>query len=128
MAGGRPTTYNKEVIEKAYDYIENCPDIIHSVVGLCIHIGRAKGLVYEWIKQSDKTQLNDIVCMVNELQEKKLVNGSLTNELNASISKMMLSKHGHIEIKEIDNKSSDGSMSNVTKIELVAPNHDNEKT
>ena len=128
MAGGRPTTYNKEVIEKAYDYIKNCPDVLHTVVGLAIHIGRAKSLIYEWIKQPDKEELTDIVKMVNELQESKLINGSITNELNASISKMMLSKHGHIEIKEIDNKSSDGSMSNVTKIELVAPNHDNEKT
>lgn len=127
MPGGRPTTYNEEVIEKAYDYIENCPDALHSVVGLAIHIGRAKSTIYEWEKEEGKEQFSDIVKAVNELAERRLINGSVTNELNASICKMMLSKYGHVEIKEVDNKSSDGSMSNVTKIELVAPNHDNEK-
>lgn len=127
MPGGRPTTYNEEVIAKAYDYIENCTDVVHSVVGLCIHMGRAKGLVYEWIKDPEKAELNDIVKVVNELQERKLINGSLSNTMNAQVAKMMLSRHGHIEKKEVDNTSSDGSMSNVTKIELVAPNHDNEK-
>jgi len=118
MGAGRPTTYDEEVIALAYDYIENCPDVIHSVVGLCIHIKRAKGLVYEWIKQEDKTELNDIVNAVNELQEQKLIVGSLTNELNASISKMMLSKHGHVEVKQVDNTSSDGTMT-PTKITRV---------
>lgn len=111
MPGGRPTTYNEEVIAKAYDYLENCPDVIHTVVGLCIHMGRAKSLIYDWIKQDDKQELSDIVSAVNELQEQKLILGSITNELNASISKMMLSKHGHVEIKVSDNTSSDGSMS-----------------
>ena len=110
MAGGRPTTYNQEVIDLAYDYIENCADAVHSVVGLALHVGRAKGLIYEWIKDPEKRELNDIVCKVNELQEERLINGSITNELNASIAKMMLSKHGHVEIKAVDNTSSDGSM------------------
>jgi len=69
MPGGRPTTYNEEVIALAYDYIENCTDVVHSVVGLCIHMGRAKGLVYRWIKEADKSELSDIVKIVNELQE-----------------------------------------------------------
>jgi len=126
MSAGRPTTYNEKIIALAYDYIENCTDVVHSVVGLCIHMGRAKGLVYEWIKDPEKEELNDIVKIVNELQEQKLINGSLSNTMNAQIAKMMLSKHGHVERKEVDNTSSDGSMSNITKIELVAPEHVNE--
>ena len=127
MPGGRPTTYNEEVIAKAYDYIENCPDVFHSVVGLAIHMGRAKGLIYEWIKDDDKAELNDIVKSVNELAERKLLNGSITNELNASIAKMLLSKYGHVEIKEIDNKSSDGSMTptKITRVVIDEPEHTN---
>jgi hypothetical protein len=127
MAGGRPTTYNEEIIAKAYDYLENCPDVIHTVVGLCIHMGRAKSLVYQWIKQDDKVELSDIVAAVNELQEQKLILGSITNDLNASISKMMLSKHGHVEIKEVDNKSSDGTMTptKITRVVIDEPTNTN---
>ena len=112
---GRPTTYTDEVVELAYGYINECPDAVHSVVGLAIHIGRAKSTVYKWAEEGEtdeaKSEFSDIVKCVNELAERKLINGSLTNELNASIAKMMLSKYGHVEIKEVDNISSDGSMS-----------------
>ena len=106
----RLTTYNDEVIEKGLDYIQSCPDNLPSIVGLCLHIERAKGLVYEWIKHDDKAELNDIVSIVNEMQESLLINKSITNEFNSKISAMMLSKFGHVERKEVDNKSSDGSM------------------
>ena len=115
MAAGRPTTYTDEVIELAYDYINNCPDAVHSVVGLAIHIGRAKSTVYKWAEEGEtddlKAEFSDIVKCVNELAERKLINGSLTNELNAQVAKMMLSKYGHVEVKSVDNVSSDGSMS-----------------
>ena len=125
MPAGRPTTYNKEVIAKAYDYIENCPDVLHSVVGLAIHMGRAKGLIYEWIKDPDKAELNDIVKSVNELAERKLLNGSVVGELNSQICKMLLSKYGHVEIKVVDNTSSDGSMTptKITRVVVNEPEH-----
>jgi hypothetical protein len=41
-------------------------------------------------------------------QERKLTNGSLSNQLNPMIAKLMLSKHGYSD--KIDNVSSDGSM------------------
>lgn len=106
----RPTTYNDEVVSKGIEYIENCPDNLPSVVGLCLYIERGKSCVYDWIKQDDKKALSDIVSIVNEMQEHILINKSITNEFNSKIAAMMLSKFGHIERKEIDNKSSDGSM------------------
>lgn len=110
VMAGRPTTYSDEVVALGVDYIENCPDNLPSVVGLCLHIGRAKSLVYEWVKQGDKKPLADIVSIVNEMQEHILINKSITNEFNSKIAAMMLSKFGHVERKEIDNTSSDGSM------------------
>ena len=106
----RPTTYDEDIIKLGLEYIEECPDNLPSVVGLCLHIGRAKGLVYTWIKDEDKSELNDIVSIVNEMQESLLINKSITNEFNSKISAMMLSKFGHVERKEVDNTSSDGSM------------------
>lgn len=106
----RPTTYDEELIELGKDYIVNCPDNLPSIVGLCLHIERSKSIVYAWIKEDDKSQLLDIVTIVNEMQEHILINKSITNEFNSKIAAMMLSKFGHIERKEIDNKSSDGSM------------------
>jgi len=96
-------------------------------VGLCIHIGRSKSIVYDWAKQKGKEEFSDILDIVNELQEDQLLNGSLTNTLNSTISKMMLSKHGHIEIKEVDNTSSDGSMTptKITRVVIDEPEHTN---
>lgn len=110
MGAGRPTTYSAKVVALGVNYIEECPDNLPSVVGLCLHIERAKSLVYEWIKQPDKKELADIVSVVNEMQEHILINKSITNEFNSKIAAMMLSKFGHVERKEIDNTSSDGSM------------------
>jgi hypothetical protein len=110
MGAGRPTSYDEKLIALGRDYIMNCPDTLPSVVGLCLHIERPKSTVYAWIKDDDKSKLLDIVTIVNEMQEHILINKSITNEFNSKISAMMLSKFGHVEIKEIDNKSSDGSM------------------
>ena len=106
----RLLTYDADLIAKGIEYIEDCPDNLPSIVGLCLYIERSKSSVYSWVKHEDKTELLDIVTIVNEMQEHILINKSITNEFNSKIAGMMLSKFGHIERKEIDNKSSDGSM------------------
>ncbi len=101
MAGGRPTDYNDELLQNAQDYIDNCPDVVHSVVGLCLHIGIAKSTCYRWIEEGN-AQFKDIVDTVSALQEQKLVCNGLTNDFNASITKLMLTKHGYTDKVETD--------------------------
>ena len=98
---GRPTDYTDELLNKAHEYLAHCPDVVHTVVGLCLYIGIAKSTCYRWIEEGNET-FKDIVDEVSELQEQKLVSGGLKNEYNASITKLMLTKHGYTDKVETD--------------------------
>jgi hypothetical protein len=39
-----------------------------------------------------------------------LIDGGLIGDFNPTITKLMLTKHGYSDKQEVDNKSSDGSM------------------
>lgn len=54
------------------------------------------------------------------MQQRVLINKGLSRKADASLSKLLLMKHGYSEKQEVDVSSSDGSMS-PTRIELVAP-------
>lgn len=99
---GRPTDYTEELLTKANDYIDNCPDAVHTVVGLCLHIGIAKSTAYRWMEE-DNQEFKDIVDTVAALQERKLLSSGLTNEFNASITKLLLTKHGYTDKVESTN-------------------------
>jgi len=100
--GGRPTTYNEEVLELARDYVENCPNTVPMVVGLCKHIGRAKATVYAWAKEEGKEEFSDILREIEENQHIQLIEGGLDNSFNSAITKMMLTKHGYSDKVEQD--------------------------
>ena len=124
MAGGRPSSYSKDVLKKAKEYIDSFQtstnEVVPSVVGLCQVINRAKSTVYKWRSEPDKQEFSDILERIEEKQQILLVNGGLLGDFNSNIAKMMLTKHGFSDKQEIDHQSSDGSMS-PTKIEIVAP-------
>jgi hypothetical protein len=98
----RPTIYTDELLELAYEYIKDCPDVVHTVVGLCIHLNISKSTAYKWADE-DKAAFSDILDTVANLQEQKLVTNGLTNEFNASITKLMLTKHGYSDKVESTN-------------------------
>ena len=93
---GRPSDYTEELLAKANEYINDCPDVVHTVVGLCLYIGIAKSTAYRWAEE-DNEEFKDILDYVNSLQEKKLISNGLTNEFNSAITKMMLTKHGYTD-------------------------------
>tara|TARA_R110002096_G_scaffold87047_4_gene199970 strand:- start:262 stop:609 length:348 start_codon:yes stop_codon:yes gene_type:complete len=98
----RPTIYTDEFLETAYEYIKDCPDVIHTVVGLCLYVGISKSTAYKWAEEG-KEAFSDILNTVAALQERKLVTNGLTNEFNASITKLMLTKHGYSDKVESTN-------------------------
>lgn len=105
MAGGRPTKYDAEVISLSNDYAENYKDYgdaVPSVVGLCAHINRSKSVVYEWIKDKDKTEFLDIYSKIQEGQERGLINGGLAGGFAPAVTKMLLTKHGYSDKTETD--------------------------
>lgn len=126
---GRPSLFNQDMIERAQEYVwffqqpktaeemENDVEVIPSVAGLALYLGVHRSTLYEWGKQNK--DFSDTLASLQDVQEVSLLNGGLRGRFNAQISKLALANHGYSDKQEIDNKSSDGSMT-PTKIELVA--------
>lgn len=110
---GRPTQYSEEYQNLAEQYLdvykEDLGEVVPTAVGLCKHLGVARSTIYKWA--ADYPTFSDTLSQINEYQELGLINGSLSNVLNANISKLMLANHGYSDKTQQDNISSDGTMS-----------------
>ena len=116
---GRPSKYNATIQKKADEYISNLPEdeVIHTVEGLADYINVARSTVYKWRDEID--EFSDTLETILRKQAKTLINNGLTGEFNAPMTKMLMNvNHGYRERSELDNLSSDGSMS-PQKIERV---------
>jgi hypothetical protein len=113
MPAGRPTDYTPELIEKAWAYAnggwEEVGDPVPSVAGLACEIGVRRETCHAWAKDETK-EFSNILRKIAETQERQLVKGGLGGNFNASITKMMMTKHGYSDRVETDHTSSDGSM------------------
>ena len=124
--GGRPTKLTDELKAKARNYelvFREEGDIIPSIEGLAYYLNIARSTLYKY--EDEDAEFSDIVERVKTLQGKMLISGGLVGDFNASITKVILTKHDYSDKQEIDHKSSDNSMK-PTVIELVAPKFDDE--
>lgn len=99
---GRPTKLTDEVWEQANDYYVKClnnREVPHAA-GLAVTLGVSKKTLYNWA--DDNEDFLHMLDNINTLQESTLLQGSLENKLNATISKLMLAKHGYVEKTETD--------------------------
>lgn len=125
---GRPSKL-AESIEKAKEYLmggyEAVGDVVPSVAGLACYLGISRSTAQEYAK--DNAEFSGTLEAIKTLQENKLINKGLVGDFNPTITKLMLANHGYSDKAEIDNKSSDGSMtSKPTTIQLlpVEPKHE----
>ena len=119
MALGRPSKYTAAIQKKADEYLKKLPDgqIIHSIEGLADHLDIARSTVYKW--RDEIEAFSDTLEAVMRKQAIALINNGLTGDYNSTMTKMMMNvNHGYRERNEVDNLSSDGSMS-PQKIERV---------
>jgi hypothetical protein len=126
MPAGRPTDYTPELIEKAWAYAnggwEEAGDPVPSIAGLACEIGVSRETCHAWAKDETK-EFSDILKAIAQEQERNLVKGGLGGVFNASITKMMMTKHGYSDRVETDHTSSDGSMTpQVIERTIVRPN------
>lgn len=100
----RPTDYSEEICVKAQEYLENLPkdEVFHSIEGLASYIDISRSNIYLWASQEDKPEFSDILEKVREKQAKSLITGGIKGDYNASITKVMLTKHGYADKQEID--------------------------
>jgi hypothetical protein len=85
MAGGRPTKYTPELLEKAQAYLDgewekglDGKDVIPSHVGLCLHLGVRRETLYDWAKQEDKKEFSNILENILQLQQSILISKGLS--------------------------------------------------
>jgi len=121
MPGGRPTKLTKELKERAQEYIVNFADYDHaipSVVGMAVVLDVAKSSLFLWA-QKNKLGFSDILAKCNEAQEFTLINKGLKNEVNPTIAKLALGKHGYSERVENELYGKDGGPIDVGDKELA---------
>lgn len=114
MAGGRPTKYNQEMLEKATAYVNGGyladGKVIPSKAGLALYLDVNKETLYDWGKANP--EFSDLLSKLLSKQEDLLLNNGLNGTFNPAITKLVLTKHNYSDKVEssVDMTSSDGSM------------------
>jgi len=111
MAGGRPTDYSDEICCKSRQYLrsfEDYGDAIPSVAGLAVFLKVARSTIYEWAKDEEKQEFSDIIQEILATQEKILLSKGLSGDFNATITKVILGKHGYTDKVEQEVKGEGG--------------------
>lgn len=100
--GGRPSKLTDQVREQIAEYYNKCmvTSTVPTAAQLAVILDVSKSTLYKWAE--DDTELSDTLSKVQTLQEATLINGSLKNALNPTISKLMLANHGYREKSEQD--------------------------
>ena len=103
---GRPTKLTPELKAKAREYLHDFrsnEDIIPSIAGLACYLDIARSTLYEYRDKDD--DFSDILERVEQKQEQMLINGGLMSDFNATITKLMMTKHGYSDKQDVDHTS-----------------------
>lgn len=115
-----------QIIERAKHYIAEgylIDELVPTLAGLAIYIDIRRSTLYEWAR--DNPEFSDIVESVMKKQEKGLLKGSLAGDYNASIAKLMLTKHGYTDKQETALTGADGGAIEVRDVTrtIIDPKH-----
>jgi len=100
---GRPTDYGPHIIEKTKQYIDSYESMglkMPTKQGLSLFLGINQSTMYEWLQEDDKREFSEIVKAMKAIAHENLVTGGLDGSFNASITKLMLSKHGYNDTED----------------------------
>ena len=118
---GRPSKYTPELLEECRKYLKDY-NTLPSIAGLAIRLDVARDTLQAWANDEDKPEFSDIYAKLMAMQEDELIRNGLMGHFNASITKMILTKHGYSD--KVDATSSDGTMTPASQpvvIRLVGP-------
>lgn len=122
MGIGRPTTYDAEMLKKTMEYIqtgwEEKGHAFPSVTGLCQYIHRSRSIVYDWAKDPEKSEFSDMLDIINERQELIAWAKGMKGDYSASLTKLLLAKHGYHERSELT--GADGAPLTISDAQLDA--------
>lgn len=127
MPGGRPTKYSDELLEAAIEYAHNYEshgDAVPQLAGLAVALGISRDTIYDWLKDDTKKEFSYIVAQICAMQEKVLVNGGVVGDFNASITKLLLAKHGYSDKAEIDHTTKGEKVQSIAPHQFVSDDED----
>ena len=103
---GRPLELDQALIAVATDYVKNYSkygDITPSVAGLACRLDKDKTTLYRWVKENRSEDFSNAMRQISSAQERSLLNGGLSGEFNAAITKLCLAtNHGYSENNQQD--------------------------
>ncbi len=113
---GRPTSYNDEMHKSAIDYVqggyEGESHPFPSIVGMAVTLNVAKSTLYKWVddnRKGEHGEFSDTLDQCQDYQELKVMNGSITNDLNPTISKLVLANFGYHDKQDNTLSGKDGA-------------------
>ena len=112
MAGGRPSEYTPEIVEKAREYLASCVDVqddktlkvkLPSIEWLAVYIWLAVSTVYLW--ENEHKEFSEVIDELRAKQADWLINNWLSWAYNPTIAKVLLTKHWYTDKIETENKN-----------------------
>lgn len=122
--GGRPSKLTPELIEIAKNYISEYKTHIPSKVGLALFLRCATQSVDNWAAENE--EFLGIVEEILQVQHEKLMDGGLGGEYNASISKLILSKHGYSDTVKQELTGAGGGALKFQEVTFVGVTNDSD--
>ena len=117
---GRPSELEGS-IEPAWEYVNGGyaanEEVIPSVAGLAVHINKARRTIYAWAKENE--QFYNILEKLMAKQERALTNGGLAGDLNSTITKLMLTKHGYSDKQDTTLTGAEGGPLQIQEVKRV---------
>jgi len=103
----RPTKYNEETIPKTIEYMtggyQDHGHIIPSIVGLATSVFCvSQKTIYNWAEKEENEDFLHILDVLKDIQQQTLISGGLSGGFNATITKLVLAKHGYADRVETD--------------------------
>lgn len=120
--GGRPLEYTPDIPNKVLEYLDMCQDEedefhqtrgeksdgyqrlvrvkLPTIEGLAVYLNIHKKTVYDW---EDKfPEFSHVIDILRQKQANSLINNGLSGNYNATIAKVLLTKHGYREAVDTD--------------------------
>jgi len=103
MPAGRPSKYDPSVLPIVREYIDNYSehgDVIPQIAALHKILDVSVSSIYRW--EENEEQFREVLDELRQAQHKVLLNGGISGDFNATITKLVLTKHGYTDKTETE--------------------------